>query len=218
METIYSKLTKARVSLQNVELKKSGFNKHANFHYFELKDFINDINRIFSEIGLCGVVSFTKELAELTIYDTSSDGVIKFTSPMPEIKTSTGKGEMNTNQIIQSIGAVETYQRRYLYMAALEIAENDIIDAQDNTPKQPNNPSPKHESQTNLKPPAPQNTSSPADKKSPAETFKERFAGCKTKEEMAEMYNKLYAWVSEKHPDLSDELDLIYNDALLNLI
>ena len=30
---------------------------------------------------------------------------------------------------IQNLGAVETYQRRYLYMAALEIVEHDAIDA-----------------------------------------------------------------------------------------
>ena len=30
---------------------------------------------------------------------------------------------------IQNLGAVETYQRRYLYLAAFEIVENDGLDA-----------------------------------------------------------------------------------------
>jgi hypothetical protein len=65
---------------------------------------------------------------------------INFTSPMreiaPIISNSTG-GEV-TNAI-QRLGSVETYQRRYLYMIALDIVESDSIEplTGDNPPPAP---------------------------------------------------------------------------------
>jgi hypothetical protein len=65
---------------------------------------------------------------------------INFTSPMreiaPIISNSTG-GEV-TNAI-QRLGSVETYQRRYLYMVALDIVESDSIEplTGDNPPPAP---------------------------------------------------------------------------------
>ena len=52
---VYQKLQKARVKLQNVELKKSGHNSFAGFKYFELGDFLPTVNSIFFELGLCSV-------------------------------------------------------------------------------------------------------------------------------------------------------------------
>jgi hypothetical protein len=70
-------------------------------------------------------------MAMLTIIDVDNPGdCINFTSPMreiaPIISNSTG-GEV-TNAI-QRLGSVETYQRRYLYMIALDIVESDDIEA-----------------------------------------------------------------------------------------
>lgn len=126
--SIYSKLAHARVKLQEKELKKSGRNKFSNYDYFELKDFLPEINRIFAELGLCGVVSYTQELATLTIFDANSEQKIEFSSPMAE---ATLKG----CHAIQNLGAVETYQRRYLYMTALEIVEGDVLDENTGNPE-----------------------------------------------------------------------------------
>jgi hypothetical protein len=38
---------------------------------------------------------------------------------------------------IQNLGAVETYQRRYLWMTAMEIVEHDILDASEPVMEQP---------------------------------------------------------------------------------
>ena len=38
--SVYSKLMKARIRLQGMELKKSGENKFAGYKYFELGDFL----------------------------------------------------------------------------------------------------------------------------------------------------------------------------------
>ena len=116
------KLMQARIKLQATPLKKSGLNKFAGFQYFELGDFLPQIQEIFSEIGLCGVVSFDTQLATLTITDTEDGSNIVLTSPMAE-------ANLKGVHPIQNMGAVETYSRRYLWVTALEIVEHDALDA-----------------------------------------------------------------------------------------
>lgn len=119
---VYKKLQTARIKLQSMTLKKSGHNKFAGYQYFELGDFLPTINEIFHSLGLCSVVSFDNELATLKIVDVETGGMIRFTSPMAE-------AQLKGCHPIQNLGAVETYQRRYLYVTALEIVEHDALDA-----------------------------------------------------------------------------------------
>lgn len=122
--SVYKKLSKARVMLQSIEMTKSGHNKFAGYKYFELGDFMPHINRIFDELGLCGYVSFYKEEAILQIVDTDAPETnsIVITSPMAE-------AALKGTHPIQNLGAVETYQRRYLWVTALEIVEHDALDS-----------------------------------------------------------------------------------------
>jgi hypothetical protein len=120
--SVYKKLMAARVKLQATELKKSGNNKFAGYNYFELGDFLPAIQQIFNEIGLCGIVSYDIEYARLCITDVEDGSAITITSPMAE-------AQLKGNHPIQNLGAVETYQRRYLWMTALEIVEHDAIDS-----------------------------------------------------------------------------------------
>ena len=120
--SVYQKLQAARIKLQSTEMKKSGHNKFAGYQYFELADFLTPIQKIFNEIGLCPIVSFTAELASLRIVDMEDSSEVTFTSPM-------GSAALKGCHEVQNIGAVETYQRRYLYVAAMEIVEHDALDA-----------------------------------------------------------------------------------------
>jgi len=120
--SVHKKLMAARVKLQATEMKKSGLNKFAGYSYFELGDFIPHIQTIFNEIGLCGVVSFDTTHATLCITDVDDGTCIVITSPMAE-------ANLKGAHPIQNLGAVESYQRRYLWMTALEIVEHDIIDS-----------------------------------------------------------------------------------------
>ena len=120
--SVHKKLMQARVKLQATEMKKSGLNKFAGYSYFELGDFIPHIQTIFNDIGLCGVVSFSSEYATLTIIDVDDGPALVIQSPMAE-------ANLKGAHPIQNLGAVLSYQRRYLWMAALEIVEHDIIDA-----------------------------------------------------------------------------------------
>jgi hypothetical protein len=120
--SVYSKLNQARLKLQDANLTKSGHNKFAGYKYFELGDFLPAIQKIFAELELCGIVSFGQELATLTITDIKDNSKVEITSPM---STAALKGCHE----VQNLGAVQTYIRRYLWVAALEIVEHDVVDA-----------------------------------------------------------------------------------------
>jgi hypothetical protein len=119
---VHKKLMNARIILQSMSLKKSGHNKFAGYQYFELGDFLPQINEIFHGHGLCGVISYDSEYASLTITDVDDGTNIVITSPMVE-------ANLKGAHAIQNLGAVETYQRRYLWMTAMEIVEHDALDS-----------------------------------------------------------------------------------------
>lgn len=187
--SIYQKLAQARVKLQEKGLKKTG--KNRNFSYFELKDFLPSVNEIFNELKMCSVVSYNNDLATLTIYDGEKDEKIVITSPMVQEALPSGND-------IQNLGAIQTYQRRYLYLTALEIAENDAVDCLDTSDQHP----------------APSTNATPSDKFK--ELINERLNRCQTKEELTALYGKLEVWVKEKHPEYLDEFSLIFNDKILS--
>lgn len=122
MSTIYKKLNAARKEFHLLKLKKSGRNDFAKYNYFELADFLIPALSVFENNGLCGIVSFNAEQAKMAIVDIESGDKIEIESPM-------GSANLKGCHEVQNIGAVETYQRRYLWMAALEIVEHDAIDA-----------------------------------------------------------------------------------------
>jgi len=135
--SVHKKLMAARVELQSIQMKKSGQNKFAGYSYFELADFIPHVQTIFNELGLCGVVSFDSTYASLTITDVENGTVIVVTSPMAE-------ANLKGAHPIQNLGAVLSYQRRYLWMAAMELVEGDAIDSAPpvEAPKEEPKPSP----------------------------------------------------------------------------
>jgi len=119
---VYKKLIDARNMLAFEELTKSGHNKFAGYKYFELGDFLPAIQDIFKDVGLVDVISFTADTATMTIFDVEDGSSIVFTSPM-------GSASLKGCHEVQNIGAVETYQRRYLYTTAMAIVESDALDA-----------------------------------------------------------------------------------------
>ena len=126
---VYQKLLKARATFLGANAKKSGKNMTLAFKYFELDDIVPIATKIFEEIGLISVVSFTAETATLTIVNTENgDESIAFTAPMV---ISEGNKAVTP---VQALGATITYFRRYLYMMALDICEPDEIDSVGTTP------------------------------------------------------------------------------------
>ena len=83
MSNIYSKMQKARCEFQEKPLKKSGHNKFAGYHYFELGDFLPTINALLDKYNLCSRINFGKDEATLTITNSENpDEEMVFTSPM----------------------------------------------------------------------------------------------------------------------------------------
>jgi hypothetical protein len=120
---VHRKLSDARQKFHALELKKSGKNTFAGYSYFELGDFLLPALQVFGEVGLGATISFDATLATMTITDLDNVGdTITITSPM-------GSAALKGCHEVQNIGAVETYQRRYLWVAALEIVEHDALDA-----------------------------------------------------------------------------------------
>lgn len=131
---VFQRLNKARREFHALKLNKSGHNKFAGYRYFELADFLIPALKVFDDNGLCAVVSFTADTAFMEIRcaaegDQGMTG-ITITSPM-------GSAALKGCHEVQNIGAVETYQRRYLWMAALEIVEHDGIDSSEPAESEP---------------------------------------------------------------------------------
>lgn len=118
---IEQKLQKCRVELQNLKLKKSGENKFAKFKYFELGDFLPAVNKMFAENNMFSNFSIQGDTATLTIIDCDDKTTQTFTSNIAD-------ADVKGCTAIQSLGAVHTYLKRYLYLNALEIVESDALD------------------------------------------------------------------------------------------
>ena len=130
-KNIYQKLAEARNALRLRNIKPTGKNQ-GRFTYYELEDILPHVTEICEKIGLLPIMNYYADRAVLTIYDTESDAYnpISLESPMSTAKLA-GCHE------VQNLGAVETYEKRYLYMHAFDIAESDILDGTVHTEEKP---------------------------------------------------------------------------------
>lgn len=119
---VYQKLQKCRAELSKKKLTKSGKNSYSNYKYFELGDFLPIVNELFYENGLAGEFNMHETIATLKIID------VEDTKSQIVFKTPLADASIKGSTPIQSLGGQITYLRRYLYINALEIAENDEID------------------------------------------------------------------------------------------
>lgn len=119
--TVHKKLMDARIALHAMPLKKSGWNDFSKYAYFELGDFLPETLKLFHASNMCGLVTFEAEIAKLTLTDMDDGTELVITSPMAE-------AALKGAHAIQNLGAVQTYMRRYLWVTAMEIVENDYLD------------------------------------------------------------------------------------------
>jgi hypothetical protein len=126
---IYKRLQECRVALQNASLKKSGKNGHLGFNYFTLDDFMGVVNKLFLDHDLCSMFNIittsegVREAELIIFYQPEGKEVetLRFTSPIAD-------AQLKGSTPIQTLGAIHTYMRRYLYVNALEIAEPEVLD------------------------------------------------------------------------------------------
>ena len=142
---LYAKLMKMRVALQKCDIKKSGYNDFKKFKYYELSDFLPECTKIAADNNILFLYQLGKEEAMLSMIDCENpDNRILFQFPLAEVDIQ-GANKM------QNIGGLTTYTRRYLYMIAFEISENDEYDPnENNVPEQKKQKDPTPEQQKQI--------------------------------------------------------------------
>ena len=99
----------------------TGKNTYAGYDYFELDDFLKPLNRLMEEHKITAIPSFGTDCATLTAINCEKpEETFTISSPM-------GSANLKGCHEVQNIGAVETYQRRYLYQAMFDISESDAL-------------------------------------------------------------------------------------------
>lgn len=120
--SIWKKIQLVKQKLLEANLKKTGENSFSGFKYYELADFVPTIIKLCNEVGLFTKFSFDNEIATLIIINSDKQEQTEtYTSPMRNL-------QLKGCNDIQALGGVETYSRRYLYMSAFDIVENDMFD------------------------------------------------------------------------------------------
>jgi hypothetical protein len=119
---VHQKINSLRQHIHSTPLKKTGHNKFSGYYYFELADFLVPALSKCFELDLCPMVSFTGDTATMTVTDLEDGSQVAITSPM-------SSASLKACHEVQNLGAVQTYLRRYLWVALLEIVEHDAIDS-----------------------------------------------------------------------------------------
>ena len=122
-KTLYQKLAEIKLELSKAQIKKSGVNKYSGFTYYELADILPAIISLCSKYGVYTYTSYDNDMAKLTAVNTNNPTEqFSITSPMRTF-------ELKGSNAIQVLGGIETYSRRYLYLAMFDIVESDSFDA-----------------------------------------------------------------------------------------
>jgi len=139
---IYQKIMEVRVEILNAGIKKTGYNKFSNFPYFELKDFlrvtINSFTKIklYSRFSIIPATPTSEETATLTIINSEKpDEVEVYTIPTAECFIGRKKDGTGGADPIQNLGGKITYLRRYMYLIALDLIEDDSVDSKEQIAK-----------------------------------------------------------------------------------
>lgn len=122
-KSLYQKLAEIKLELSKSNLKKSGTNKYSGFTYYELADILPAIISLCQKHGVYTYTTYDNEIAKLVAINTeNSEERVEVTSPMRSF-------ELKGSNAIQVLGGIETYSRRYLYLAMFDIVESDTFDA-----------------------------------------------------------------------------------------
>lgn len=132
-KNVYQKVQEVRVKLQEKNLKKTGKNTYSGFTYYELGDFLPQLNVLMAENGLTTifrmVTSRKVERAVLEVINSvKPEEKMTFTLPTAEVEIGKKKDGSGGAEPIQNLGGKTTYMRRYMLMIAFEIVESDYVD------------------------------------------------------------------------------------------
>ena len=124
------KIIKIKNKFYETATKKSSKNSFQGFEYFELKDFLPDLVKLMAEEEVNDIFTIKDEYATLKLIHKNETN--EYTIPFVMFDVPLNKQGKDSMQKIQYLGALSTYYKRYLYMNAFSITENDKIDAMNN--------------------------------------------------------------------------------------
>lgn len=128
-KNIYQKMVAVKSELAKMPLKKSGKNAFAHYSYFELGDFLPQVEKLMNDQQLYSHYDRVSGAATLTITNCDNpEEVLHWAMGIPEMEIPKG------NNAIQVEGSIDTYTRRYLYVRAFDLAETDGFDAETGAP------------------------------------------------------------------------------------
>jgi hypothetical protein len=120
--SIYELIQEVRYELSKLPLKKTGYNKHLNYYYYELANFLPSATKLMYDRGLCPIfnIGFDSNGVEVaTLSVTRGAERVVFTCPTSDVPNMNG---------IFNTGSKITYMKRYLYSNLLDLCENDVAD------------------------------------------------------------------------------------------
>lgn len=129
---IYEKLQNARIKISRSGIQKSQVNEFTKYKYWGLEDFLPTIMDVCEQEKITPIISTDesgKRFVLSLINSEAPEEKIEFSIPV-------APAQMKGMQQIQNLGAMITYSRRYLYMLAFEIVENDVIEESSGRPVQ----------------------------------------------------------------------------------
>lgn len=210
LSELMPELIQAISQLGNLSKDKQGY----GYKYAELSKVLDTCRPILAEHNLVITQLVTVLNDEPTLVTTLFHKSGQFLrSCYPLVKA----GVKQANDA-QQVGAAITYARRYALTAMLFMAQED--DDAASVGKCEQQMRPKREQSNNSNKSTQQamsSTQANVTSKSVIEQLKDRLKG-KNQKECGEIYDKSIVWLKEKHPDLVDEYNLMYNDYLLNLM
>ncbi len=133
---LLTKIEQIKYEVSEADLKKSGKNTYQKYNYFELKDFMPLVRKLCIKYKVATQFNVIDDTAYLHVFDTETNCFRRWSHKIPKVET---LGLNKTGEMIpiketeqeKVKGALETYSRRYLYLAFLELTDGDPIDSGD---------------------------------------------------------------------------------------
>lgn len=126
------KIQKCKIELKQKDLKKTG--KTKKYDYFELSDFIPQLEQILYDNKLGSYFNFEDNMAYLIVFDSETGICHKWSTKCILIK-SVEENKYDVGMHMKNEQAIQTYARRTLYLQAFDILEPNAIESEDKTIK-----------------------------------------------------------------------------------